>query len=243
MSAHKTLVQALAQAQSEMSHATLDEVNPQFKSKFASLKSVIDAVKPALNKHGVWFMQKSVPIDNGIAIETVFYGYGEEIATGPVPVPAQKATPQGYGSAITYAKRYSLAMACGISAAQDDDGNLAEKEPPAKVSFADLETPVKDLAQEMGKDTDKSMGKPKPAANKKSDSIVDHKPKTAEEATVAVDALIELIRAMCNTVAEAKSMFDANGELVKNLEKDFPDERQRLKNAMGIFVKQLGEKK
>ena len=48
---------------------------------------------------------------------------------------------------------------------------------------------------------------------------------------------------MCNTVAEAKSMFDANGELVKNLEKDFPDERQRLKNAMGIFVKQLGESK
>jgi len=232
MSTHKTLVQALAQAQSEMDHANLDEVNPQFKSKFASLKSVIDAVKPALNNNGVWFMQKSVPIDNGIAIETVFYGYGEEISTGPVPVPAQKATPQGYGSAITYAKRYSLAMACGISAAQDDDGNAAEKETPAKVDFRDLETPVKDLGG--------VTKEPKPAKDK---PVVDENPEDIEQARIAVDALIGLIREMCNSVDEAKSMFSANQALVDNLEKNFPDERERLRNAMGVFVKQLGERK
>jgi len=236
MSTHKTLVQALAQAQSEMDHANLDEVNPQFKSKFASLKSVIDAVKPALNKNGVWFMQKSVPIENGIAIETVFYGYGEEISTGPVPVPAQKATPQGYGSAITYAKRYSLAMACGISAAQDDDGNAAEKETPAKVDFRDLETPVEDLGG--------VIEDPKPAKKSAKDKpVVGDNPADIEQARVAVDALIDLIRKMCSTVDEAKSMFSANQALVDNLEKNFPDERERLRNAMGVFVKQLGEKK
>ena len=105
MTEHKTLVQALTQAQSEMDHAELDENNTQFDKPFASLKSIINAVKPALNKNGVWFVQKSHPTDSGIAIETVFYGYGEEISTGPIPVPAQKATPQGYGSAVTYAKR------------------------------------------------------------------------------------------------------------------------------------------
>jgi len=226
MTDHKTLVEAITHAQSEMTHAVLDEVNPQFKSKFASLKSVIDAVKPSLNEHGVLFLQKSVPTDSGIAIETVFYGYGEEIATGPVPVPAQKATPQGYGSAITYAKRYSLAMACGISAAQDDDGNLAEKEAPTKVSFSDIETPVADLQ------TKPSQSKP----------IIDSNPKSAEEATIAVDALIDMIRAMCNTESEVRSMFNANSDLANNLEKNFPDERQRLRTAMGRYVQQLGEK-
>ena len=114
--AEKTLVQALVKAQSEMGHAVFDQVNPQFKSRFASLKSVIDAAKPALNANGIAFIQRSIPMENGISVETVLYGYGEEIATGPVSVPAQKITAQGYGSAMTYAKRYSLAMAVGIAA-------------------------------------------------------------------------------------------------------------------------------
>ena len=236
MSTHKTLVQALAQAQSEMDHADLDDTNPQFKSKFASLKSVIDAVKPALNNNGIWFMQKSLPIDNGIAIETVFYGYGEQISTGPVPVPAQKATPQGYGSAITYAKRYSLAMACGISAAEDDDGNQAEKETPSKGDFKDLGTSIEGLGDALDENKKSKMS----AEDK---PVIGDNPPNIEEARIAVDSLIEMIRGMCNSVDEAKSMFEGNQTLVDNLEKNFPDERERLRNAMGVFVQQLGEKK
>ena len=128
--AEKTLEDALVKAQSEMTHAVFDQVNPQFHSKFASLKSVIDAVKPALNKNGIAFIQRSIPMENGISIETVLYGHGEEITTGAVPVPAQKITAQCYGSAMTYAKRYSLAMACGVAADEDDDGEAAEVEQP-----------------------------------------------------------------------------------------------------------------
>ena len=128
--AEKTLVQALVKAQSEMGHAVFDQVNPQYNSRFASLKSVIDAAKPALNANGIAFIQRSIPMENGISVETVLYGHGEEIATGPVPVPAQKITAQGYGSAMTYAKRYSLAMAVGIAADEDDDGEAAEAEQP-----------------------------------------------------------------------------------------------------------------
>ena len=58
-----------------------------------------------------------------------------------------------------------------------------------------------------------------------------------------MDSLIEMIRGMCNSVDEAKSMFEGNQTLVDNLEKNFPDERERLRNAMGVFVQQLGEKK
>ena len=123
----QTLVQALVKAQSEMATPIKDKVNPQFKSKYASLGSIIDAVKGALNSNGIVFVQKSTPVDDGIAVETIFYGYGEEIATGPVHVPVDKVTAQGYGSAMTYAKRYSLAMACGVDADEDDDGNAASE--------------------------------------------------------------------------------------------------------------------
>ena len=144
--AEKTLVQALAKAQSEMGHAVFDQVNPQFKSRFASLKSVIDAAKPALNSNGIAFIQRSIPMENGISVETVLYGYGEEIATGPVPVPAQKITAQGYGSAMTYAKRYSLAMAVGIAADEDDDGEAAEVEEPQAAPKKTKPKPVKEAA-------------------------------------------------------------------------------------------------
>ena len=144
--AEKTLVQALVKAQSEMGHAVFDQVNPQFKSRFASLKSVIDAAKPALNANGIAFIQRSIPMENGISVETVLYGYGEEIATGPVPVPAQKITAQGYGSAMTYAKRYSLAMAVGIAADEDDDGEAAEVEKPQAAPKKTKPKPVKEAA-------------------------------------------------------------------------------------------------
>ena len=236
MTTHKTLVQALAQAQSEMDHANLDETNPQFKSKFASLKSVIDAVKPALNNNGIWFLQKSIPTENGIAIETVFYGYGEEISTGPVPVPAQRATPQGYGSAITYAKRYSLAMACGISAAQDDDGNQAEEETPENVDFKDLGTSIEGLGDALDKNKKSKMS----AEDK---PVINDNPANIEEARIAVDSLIDLIRAWCSSEKEIRNMLEGNKTLTDNLKNNFPDERERLRNAMGVFVKQLGEKK
>ena len=128
MASEPTLISALVKAQSQMSHAAFDQTNPAFKNaKFASLKSVIDAVKPALNANGIAFVQKSVPMDHGIAVETVFYGHGEELSTGPVPVPIDRENAHGFGSALTYAKRYSLAMACGVASDSDDDGNAAAK--------------------------------------------------------------------------------------------------------------------
>lgn len=144
MESKPTLISALVKAQSEMSHAAFDQTNPHFKSKFASLKSVIDAVKPALNANGIAYVQRSVPMDHGIAVETVFHGHGEELRTGPVPVPIDRENAQGFGSALTYAKRYSLAMACGISADEDDDGNAAAKAPPKKRGQSVLRTVIEE---------------------------------------------------------------------------------------------------
>ena len=124
------LIESLVKAQSEMTHAQLDQINPQWKSRFASLKSTIDAVKPALNNNGIFFMQMSHPVDGGVGIETVFCRGEEKLSTGVVVVPVDKANAQGLGSSMTYAKRYSLALACGISSSEDDDGNAAAANPP-----------------------------------------------------------------------------------------------------------------
>jgi hypothetical protein len=128
----ETLIESLVKAQSEMTHAAFDQTNPHFKSKFASLKSVIDAIKPALNANGIFFMQVSHPLDHGVGIETIFCKADEKLSTGVVMVPVDKANAQGLGSALTYAKRYSLAMACGIAADVDDDGNGAAANPPQR---------------------------------------------------------------------------------------------------------------
>ena len=126
------LIESLVKAQSEMTHAQLDQINPQWKSRFASLKSTIDAVKPALNANGIFFMQISHPVDTGVGIETVFMKGDEKLSGGVVVVPVDRANAQGLGSSMTYAKRYSLAVACGISASEDDDGNSAAANPPQR---------------------------------------------------------------------------------------------------------------
>ena len=144
MQSKSAMTDALVKAQSEMSHAVLDQVNPHFKSKFASLKSVIDAVKPALNKNGIAFVQEAVQVDGMTYIETVLYGHGETLRTGPVPVVADKQNAQGFGSGMTYAKRYSLSMALGVSAESDDDGAAASKAPPKKRGQSVLRTVIEE---------------------------------------------------------------------------------------------------
>jgi len=69
--------------------------------------------------------------ESGVTVETLFiHESGETLSAGKLHVPATKQDAQGYGSALTYARRYSLMAACGI-APEDDDGNAATKRPPA----------------------------------------------------------------------------------------------------------------
>ncbi len=118
---------ALIAAQQAMNHAELDAENPHFRSKYATLKSVIDAVKGPLNDNGIAYIQKATQGPDGtVAVETVLYhASGEWLSSGPVAVPTDKANAHGYGSALSYAKRYSLSLVCGISADTDDDANGA----------------------------------------------------------------------------------------------------------------------
>jgi hypothetical protein len=116
---------ALVKAQKAFGPALKDKTNPAFRSKYADLGACIDAVMDALNDAGIALIQKQHPHEGGVCIETVFiHESGEQISAGMFTVPASKQDAQGYGSATTYARRYSLMAACGI-APEDDDGAAA----------------------------------------------------------------------------------------------------------------------
>jgi len=125
VSEYKNLAGALVRAQAEIEGAVKGSVNPAFRYKYADLASVIDAVRPALAKHGLAFIQEVTERDQGVYVETVVvHESGEMYRCGKLPIPAPKQDPHGYGSAISYGKRYSLMAAFGVPSA-DDDGNAA----------------------------------------------------------------------------------------------------------------------
>ena len=149
----KAISQALVKAQAAMSHAQKDAKNPHFKSAYSSLTSVIDAVRPALSANGLAFIQKLHTADGGIAVETVLiHESGEEISCGTLFVPATKQDAQGFGSAISYGKRYSLQAALGI-ASEDDDGQAAVKPRPAPVQPVKVTIDMDAAVEEMSAQT------------------------------------------------------------------------------------------
>ena len=131
------LAKALVKAQKAFGPALKQSVNPAFRTRYADLASCIDAVIGALNDNGIFFTQVTHPSQGSVIVETIFiHESGEERSMGKIEIPVLKQDPQGYGSATTYARRYSLQAACGI-APEDDDGNLASNQPqPVRAPIA-----------------------------------------------------------------------------------------------------------
>lgn len=121
-----SLVSALAKALPELESAKKNKANPAFKSKYADLAAVIEALEPIV-KHGLWYRQQTHENDNGVTVETIYiHESGEQMSAGTVFMPATKRDAQGFGSALTYARRYGLQTAFGL-ATEDGDGNAAVK--------------------------------------------------------------------------------------------------------------------
>lgn len=125
----KNIAAALVKAQKKFSPALKTSTNPHFRSKYADLSACVEAVIDALNDNGIALIQRTHECESGVMVETVFiHESGEVFEAGRLHVPASKNDPQGYGSALTYARRYSLMASCGI-APEDDDGNAASRQP------------------------------------------------------------------------------------------------------------------
>ena len=120
----QSLADALAKAQAEMQNAKLDAINPHFKSKYATLASVRDAVIPVLTKHGIACTQTMVT-EPGMTLLRTSLMKGDERIDSDFPLMVDLGKVQQVGSFLTYARRYSLAAIGCISADEDDDGNAA----------------------------------------------------------------------------------------------------------------------
>ena len=121
------LAEAMIQVQQTLSPALKDAENTFTNSRYATLHSVMNACRDALLEHGVWLTQYPVSVEAnqlGLVTKIVHAETGQwqaSLLTMPLP----KNDPQGYGSAMTYARRYGLSALVGIVTESDDDGEMA----------------------------------------------------------------------------------------------------------------------
>lgn len=120
------LAAALAKAQGAMTPAKKESDHPHFRHKYADLASVWDAIRKPLSDNGLAVLQTTRNTKDGdvLVITTLAHGESGEWIKGSLTIKPVKADPQGIGSALTYARRYSLAAIVGV-APDDDDGEAA----------------------------------------------------------------------------------------------------------------------
>lgn len=122
----KNIAIAMCKAQSQMGGAAKGAANPFFKSKYADLSSVVQAVKEPFSSNGLSYIQFPIEQAGRIGIETVLMHDSGEWMSNSFTVQLSKQDAQGAGSAITYCRRYSLQSLAGIPS-EDDDGKAASK--------------------------------------------------------------------------------------------------------------------
>jgi hypothetical protein len=135
------LAAALAKAQGEMAGAAKDKTNPHFKSSYADLASVWDACRGPLSANGLAVLQPCYAVGGRVTVTTILAHSSGEFIEVDLVMTATQATPQGIGSAITYARRYALSSMVGV-APEDDDGNAASQQGPSRPQAAPRPAPA-----------------------------------------------------------------------------------------------------
>ena len=133
------LASALAKAQGQIRAAIKDSENPFFQSRYSALSAVWDSCREPLSKNGIAIIQRTNATDgNIISLSTILAHESGEWICGTLNMKPVKSDPQGLGSCLTYARRYSLASMVGICSEEDDDGNKATGKPAESIK---LQTP------------------------------------------------------------------------------------------------------
>lgn len=138
------IAKALHLAQGEMSGAKKGAANPFFKSKYADMNSVVDAVREPFCNNGLSYSQFPIYQDGFAGVTTILMHISGEWLQDSLVLPVVKKDPQAVGSAITYARRYALQSIAGIPS-EDDDGHAASQPAKSKVkqmTVADLQSHI-----------------------------------------------------------------------------------------------------
>lgn len=132
---------ALLKAQAEIKNAPKSAINPHFNNKYVPLDEMIPVCKEALNANGISFIQGAEQSESGdvLHLSTMLLHTSGEWLESTLTMKPSRNDPQGIGSCITYARRYSLAAICGVASEEDDDGNAASQEPPKATKKAKTE--------------------------------------------------------------------------------------------------------
>jgi hypothetical protein len=133
-------IKALVAAQKAMTKATKATNNPAFRTKYADLGAVQDACFPALHDNGFAVLQPVGTDERGEYVETILAHASGEKFSSRIYLILNKRDMQGFGSAVTYARRYGLMALAGI-APEDDDGNGAAVKPDNVTRRPDKVTP------------------------------------------------------------------------------------------------------
>lgn len=155
----REFVRDLIKTQKEIKTIGMDSNNPFHRSKYASLKVIMENVKPACNNNNIFITQLVSSNDaGGVIVKTkLIHITGEELSTSitikPLPDKNGKVTPQSIGSTISYLKRYSVGALLGaVSGEEDDDGESSmgrEQKPPVKVYKETVKPKIKPADNEM----------------------------------------------------------------------------------------------
>ncbi|SIO30793.1 ERF family protein [Halodesulfovibrio marinisediminis] len=121
------LAKAMLKVQQALMPVAKDAENPFVKSRYATLNAVMDACREVLLVNGIWVSQYPVPVESGCLglVTKLMHAESGEWQASCMVMPLPKADPQGYGSALTYARRYALATLVGLVTEIDDDAEAA----------------------------------------------------------------------------------------------------------------------
>ena len=119
------IAKALAKFQSEVSDPERTKENSFLKAKYVTLDSLLQAVRPVLADNGLSFLQiPSTAKDEVTVVTMLLHNSGEWFESDPFTLPLMKKDPQGVGSVVTYARRYSLSSILGVAWDEDDDAQI-----------------------------------------------------------------------------------------------------------------------
>lgn len=149
------LAAALAKAQGATQNAFMNRVNPHFKSKYADLSSVLDAIRAPLSANGLSIAQTMFTNEFGSFLQTTLMHSSGQFITSEYPLPGHGAKAHEIGSALTYGRRYSIAAMICNSADEDDDGDVAMTTSPSVKITKEQLSDIRDIADDVGADVEK----------------------------------------------------------------------------------------
>lgn len=140
------LATALSEAQKVLKNAAMNRTNVYYKSKYATLSSVWDAVREALPPQGLSVTQSTRMVNGGLVLITTLFHKSGQYITSDFPI-VFSGKPQDMGSQLTYVKRYQLCAIVGLAADEDDDGNAAQDGQTGQISSS-IKRVAPDVLQE-----------------------------------------------------------------------------------------------